>query len=61
MNRKEFKELLTEWKQNFVNERVMPNIGKKLEDIDGSNVQSLSSLSLEKKNAKPTNINCRHK
>ena len=26
MNRKEFKSLLTEWKQNFINERVVPSL-----------------------------------
>lgn len=48
LNREEFKELLTEWKQNFINERA-PGMIPKLDDIIGSNVKSLSSLSLERK------------
>ena len=33
MNRKEFKSLLTEWKQNFISERTSPKLEKTLQDL----------------------------
>ena len=49
LSRKEFKELLTEWKQNFISERVTADMHKKLTDIVSSNTNLLSDYSLNKK------------
>jgi hypothetical protein len=49
LSRKEFKELLTEWDQNFINERVSADMYKNLKDIVSSNTSLLSDYSLNKK------------